>query len=271
MPVTGSIANGVLHVAVVGEYDFGDVQRAITAALDQSAPAAAQAMVYDMRSALTQPMADEVRARAAWIARLRTRGLRACAVVVRPGSTMGTAGMQVLQSLGVPVRLFPTVATAEEWAAAHVQPHADGQDGAAMRPAPTSIPWPLPVSLAGLTVLIVDDNPHVLDLFSTVLETAGATVRVATSAGDALRGLCQLRPDAIVSDLEMPGADGFWLLREIQKLPDEALRRIPIVAATAHGREHSNVETRAAGFVDHLQKPIGPDHLCRAVATAAGR
>jgi CheY-like chemotaxis protein len=120
-------------------------------------------------------------------------------------------------------------------------------------------------------VLVVDDDLETAALFKTVLTMFGATVSTATGAREALLMLATLLPDVVLSDIAMPGEDGYWLLQEIRRLPDRAMRGLPVVAATAYGREHSRSRTMAAGFVDHLQKPVDPDLLCRTVARAAGR
>jgi CheY-like chemotaxis protein len=125
--------------------------------------------------------------------------------------------------------------------------------------------------LNGLDVLVVDDDAETAALFTTVLTVYGATARIATGAREALEMVIARPPHVVLSDIAMPGQDGYWLVQEIQRLPDEAMRCLPVVAATAYGREHSRDRTLAAGFVDHLQKPIDPELLCRTVARAAGR
>jgi DNA-binding NarL/FixJ family response regulator len=75
----------------------------------------------------------------------------------------------------------------------------------------------------------------------------------------------------VLSDIAIPGENGYWLLQEIRRLPDERLRALPVVAATAYGCEHSRARTLAAGFVEQLQKPADPEQLCRTVARVAGR
>jgi CheY-like chemotaxis protein len=95
-------------------------------------------------------------------------------------------------------------------------------------------------------------------------------VRLEALPGEA-RLVPEVRPDVVLSDIAMAGEDGYWLAREIRRLPDAALSGVPIVAVTAYGREHSRARVLAAGFVDHLQKPVDPAILCQTVAKAAGR
>lgn len=137
--------------------------------------------------------------------------------------------------------------------------------------APVPRPSRLSRNLAGLTILVVDDDEATLEFFAAALTACGAAVTTATTASDAARLTPEIQPDVVLSDIAMAGQDGYWLAQEIRRLPDEALSRVPIVAATAYGREHSRARVLAAGFADHLQKPVDPELLCRAVARAAGR
>jgi CheY-like chemotaxis protein len=75
----------------------------------------------------------------------------------------------------------------------------------------------------------------------------------------------------VLSDIAMVGHDGYWLVREIRALPGAAGPALPVVAATAYGREHSRARALDAGFTDLLGKPVDPELLCRAIARAAGR
>jgi CheY-like chemotaxis protein len=74
-----------------------------------------------------------------------------------------------------------------------------------------------------------------------------------------------------VSDIAMVGEDGYWLVGRLRQLPPDAVRDVPVIAATAYGREHSRDRVLAAGFTELLQKPIDPEALCRLVAKLAGR
>jgi len=126
-------------------------------------------------------------------------------------------------------------------------------------------------AIAGVRVLVVDDDEDTVDLFAAALSACGATVTTATNAADALRLVSEIRPDVVLSDIAMARGDGYWLVGEIKRLDEDALRRIPVVAATAFGREHSHERAVKAGFTDHLQKPVDPEVLCRTIARAAGR
>jgi CheY-like chemotaxis protein len=129
----------------------------------------------------------------------------------------------------------------------------------------------LPLVLGGVRVLVVDDDEDAVALFEAALTACGADVVTANSAPAALRVLDARSVDVVVSDIAMPGADGYWLLREIRRLTKPAAKTVPVVAVTAFGREHGRSRTFAAGFADHLEKPLDPELLCRAVAKAASR
>lgn len=125
--------------------------------------------------------------------------------------------------------------------------------------------------LRGLKVVIVDDDEGNLDYFAMALRTYGADVVTASSAVEALRLVQEEKPDVVLSDIAMVGHDGYWLVGQIRRLADESMQRIPVVATTAYGREHSRARTLAAGFTAHLPKPVEPDVLCQTIADVAGR
>jgi CheY-like chemotaxis protein len=129
----------------------------------------------------------------------------------------------------------------------------------------------LPHVLTGARVLVVDDDEDTVQLFATALAACGADVVTATSAAEALRAIASQAPDVVVTDIAMPGADGYWLVREIRQLEDVHARTVPVLAVTAFGREHFRGRVLAAGFADHLEKPVDPEVLCLAVARARDR
>jgi CheY-like chemotaxis protein len=117
--------------------------------------------------------------------------------------------------------------------------------------------------LAGLHVLVVEDNVEARDLFRTILEYAGALVSVASDAKQAL-ALCQhIVPDVLVADIVMPERDGFWLLEQL-RAGEPRPAALPAVAVT--GRAERSSRFAAAGFAAHLTKPVDPWELCRVVA-----
>lgn len=136
---------------------------------------------------------------------------------------------------------------------------------------PAARPGPLQRILVGLRVLVVDDDADVLELFAVALTACGAEVTTVDNARDAIALATRTRPHAIVSDIAMIGEDGYWLVRELKRLPPEIVGDVPVIAATAYGREHPRSRVLAAGFAELLQKPIDPEQLCQAVARVAQR
>ena len=134
-----------------------------------------------------------------------------------------------------------------------------------------SRPSRLSRDLSRLRVLVVEDDEASAEYFAMALRIVGAQVTTASTAAEALRLVEAERPDVVLSDIAMPGRDGYWLVAAIRALSDPAISRVPVIATTAHGGAHSPERTRAAGFVDHLAKPVEPEMLWAAVARAAGR
>ncbi len=122
--------------------------------------------------------------------------------------------------------------------------------------------------IAGVRVLCVDDDPDSLALTAVLLQTFGAEVKTASSADRAMMLLGTFLPDVLISDLAMPGRDGFEFIERIRLLAPP-LRDIPVVALTAYARTGDAERTLRAGFAKHLSKPIDGQTLCAAVAEVA--
>ena len=122
-------------------------------------------------------------------------------------------------------------------------------------------------ALNGLRVLVVDDDPEALELGTAILSTAGATVRVSTTAAKALDILREWRPDVLVSDIEMPGEDGYSLIRKVRALEAKEGGATPAVALTAYGRTHDRVLSLTAGYNMHVPKPVDPGELTAIIAS----
>jgi PAS domain S-box-containing protein len=119
--------------------------------------------------------------------------------------------------------------------------------------------------LSGARVLVVDDEPDSNEVMSTLLASRGAEVRVATSASDALDTMRVWRPDLVVSDIGMPGEDGYALLAAM-RANERELGRIPAIALTAYATRNDRIRILGAGFQLHVTKPIDPVELIASVA-----
>ena len=128
-----------------------------------------------------------------------------------------------------------------------------------------------PISLRDLRILVVDDDVEGLALGTLILIDAGAEVRGASSAAEAMAVLESWPADILVTDLEMPGEDGFSLLRRARRLTTLRGRRLPALALTAYGRSEDRIRVLGAGFNLHLAKPVNPAELVLAVGSLSGR
>ena len=126
-------------------------------------------------------------------------------------------------------------------------------------------------SLRGLRVLVVDDDPDALDLIATILRRAEAEPMLCSSPPEALAAVQSWKPHVLVSDIEMPGEDGYSLIRKIRELAGSQGGQIPAVALTAYGRPEDRVRSLSAGYSMHVAKPVDPVELGVIVANLAGR
>jgi signal transduction histidine kinase len=126
-------------------------------------------------------------------------------------------------------------------------------------------------SLGGLRVLVVDDEADARNMISAVLAQSGAEVRTCASTREALDALAEWRPDVLMSDIGMPQEDGFALIEQVRALHKDGGGLIPAAALTAYAREEDRQRILAAGFQQHVAKPIGSSELVMAVAHLAGR
>ena len=126
-------------------------------------------------------------------------------------------------------------------------------------------------NLAGTKVLVVDDEPDVRSLVKRFLEDCEAIVVIAGSADEAFGLVPTERPDVIVSDIGMPGEDGYSLIRRVRALSPEEGGDTPALALTAYARAEDRVRAVMAGFQQHVAKPVEPAELIALVASLAGR
>ncbi len=125
-------------------------------------------------------------------------------------------------------------------------------------------------NLKGVRVLVVDDEPDARRLIERVLSECGAEVALAASAAEALRLLDAFKPHVLVSDIGMPGQDGYDLLRSVRSR-GKSSAEIPAAALTAFARSEDRRRAMLAGFQTHVVKPVDPAELLAVVASLAGR
>jgi len=123
--------------------------------------------------------------------------------------------------------------------------------------------------LDGVRVLVVDDMRHVRDVVTEILERAGATVTAVGSAEDALDVLQLERPNVLLTDLSMPGKDGYWLIGQVRALPPARGGITPAAALTAYTGPEHRASVLRAGFQYHVAKPVGIRELVGVVAILA--
>lgn len=131
---------------------------------------------------------------------------------------------------------------------------------------PAIVPSSGSTDLIGVRVLVVDDEADSREFVAFVLEQSGAIVTSAASGIDALQAISRSTPDLIVSDIGMPQMDGYMLMRQIRALPAAQKSQIPAIALTAYAGELDRQQAIAAGFRQHLTKPVEPDQLIEAIA-----
>ncbi|HKQ58630.1 MAG TPA: PAS domain S-box protein [Candidatus Eisenbacteria bacterium] len=144
---------------------------------------------------------------------------------------------------------------------------APGDDSSSVTapPAPDSTLASGKATFDGLRVLVVDDEPDACELLHRVFSDRGADVVAVRSAAEALELFVRFKPQVLVSDIGMPGTDGYELMRRIRKRENGKAGRIPSLALTAFARPEDRERALAAGFHAHLAKPVEPGELVAAV------
>jgi CheY-like chemotaxis protein len=154
--------------------------------------------------------------------------------------------------------------------------NADPQDAQPSRehPARSSPEDPAPVlprvDLKGVTVLVVDDEPDARNLIQRLLQECNASVTTAASGHEAFEYLLSEKPHLLISDIGMPGEDGYTLIRRIRALNAEQ-SQTPAIALTAYARVEDRIKAIQAGYQMHLSKPVEAIELLAMVASLAGR
>ena len=125
--------------------------------------------------------------------------------------------------------------------------------------------------LAGLTVLVVDDSEDARDLMRRLLEDCAAEVLTAGTVDEALALVERKKPDVLISDIGMPDADGYELLKRVRALGPDRGGKVPAIALTAFARSEDRTRALRAGFLVHVSKPVDPSELIATVLSVAGR
>ena len=134
-----------------------------------------------------------------------------------------------------------------------------------------NLPFDCPPALEGLKILAVDDEADARQLLAAVLERCGAEVKTCASVGEALESLRQYKPDILVSDIGMPGEDGYVLIERVRASEVGRTERLPAVALTAYARVEDRMRALAAGYNMHGPKPVEPAELAMVIASLTGR
>jgi CheY-like chemotaxis protein len=119
--------------------------------------------------------------------------------------------------------------------------------------------------LSGVRVVVVDDNADSLEMLSTALAVAGATVTACDSAEEAFRAIEAEPPHVLLSDIAMPQRDGYWLIEQVHAWAARSRRRIRAAAITAHGSAASRAKVLRAGYDHYLSKPVSVTALVELV------
>jgi CheY-like chemotaxis protein len=121
-------------------------------------------------------------------------------------------------------------------------------------------------------VLVVDDDADSREILTMVLEQYGASVTRAASAAEAMHAIETSRPDVLLSDIGMPGEDGYALIRRVRDEESSTMmRRLPAIALTGYATAEDGQRALAAGFQLHLAKPIDPAELLQLVGRLLDR
>ena len=140
-----------------------------------------------------------------------------------------------------------------------------------LTPSPPSAETAAPrtaVSLAGSSVLVVEDEADTREALALILAQAGATVTSTSTAAQALDAVAAARPDILLCDIGLPTEDGYVLIRKLRALTAEQGGATPAVALSAFAQATDRARALAAGFDTHVAKPIDPDRLLRTLARA---
>ena len=148
---------------------------------------------------------------------------------------------------------------------------AQPRDGVRLLPSAAATTQGAMPSLAGLRVLLVDDEADAREMVAAILIEAGAEVITASAARQAFELITQTKPDALISDIGMPGEDGYELIRKVRTLSAEHGGQVPAIALTAYARTQDRLKVLSAGYQMHVPKPVEPVELATVVASLTKR
>ena len=125
--------------------------------------------------------------------------------------------------------------------------------------------------LDGLRVLFVDDESDAREVVAAILNETGANVSTASNVEEALQMIESFKPDVLISDIGMPGEDGYSLIRKVRALPADQGGTIPAIALTAFSRTQDRLKVLSTGYQMHVPKPLEPLELAIVVASLTNR
>jgi CheY-like chemotaxis protein len=148
-----------------------------------------------------------------------------------------------------------------------ILPLASAASASTQRAAPAAAPLAAPATRdRRWRVLLVEDDADAREVTVTGLEKAGFELRAAGNAQEALTLLDKWVPDVIVSDIGMPGVDGYEFMRLLRARPAERGGHVAALALTAFARLEDAIRARSSGYQGHLAKPVSPEDLATAIA-----
>jgi CheY-like chemotaxis protein len=183
-------------------------------------------------------------------------------IVELHGGSVAADSSGLCQGTTFTVRLPLLVIHTKEDGAERVRPRVEGEAALDFKPF---------LSLEGVKVLVIDDEPETLLLLSTVLTQCAAYVKTASSAEEGFGEVKKWRPDVIVSDIGMPEEDGYSFMKRLRAWMREAGAWIPAVALTAYARSEDRMKALAAGYQIHVPKPVEPAELVAVIASLVER
>jgi signal transduction histidine kinase/ActR/RegA family two-component response regulator len=126
-----------------------------------------------------------------------------------------------------------------------------------------------PTRLSGLRLLVVDDDEDSCNMLRFALSSSGAEVKTSLSVSDAFQCLSKWIPHVLLTDINMPGEDGYSLINRLRALEDESRSNLPVIALTAMARPEDGEKAMSSGFQLHIPKPVDIEELTKAISNLA--